>query len=140
MALTFTPYIWFSLIAWVLLEAALRLVVTRLRILAFLAVHLVAFTILDSFTRYYLWQNVAWIVFAGLGWLVSAHFYEYRRKYPHGWQRLRQSPFKIAVNIFIVFACVLLIGISMPSVSPTLTDPYTAWIKRSGEAAAVPQP
>lgn len=138
MALTFTPYIWFSLVAWVLLEAALRLVVTRLRILVFLAAHLVAFTILDSFTRYYLWQNVAWIVFAGLGWLVSANFYEYRRKYPQGWQRLRQSPFKIAVNVFIVFACVLLIGISMPSVSPTLTDPYTAWIKRSGGGGGGP--
>ncbi|WP_059044321.1 DUF4129 domain-containing transglutaminase family protein [Paenibacillus rubinfantis] len=138
MALTFTPYIWFSLIAWLLLEAVLRLVVTRPRILAFLAVHLVAFAILDSFTHYYLWQNVAWIVFAGLGWLVSAHFYEYRRKYPQGWHRLRQSPIKIAVNIGIVFACVLLIGISMPSVSPTLTDPYTAWIKRSGGGGGGP--
>lgn len=138
MALTFTPYIWFSLVAWALLEAVLRLVVNRPRILAFLAVHLVAFAILDSFTRYYLWQNVAWIVFAGLGWLVSMHFYEYRRKYPQGWQRLRQSPFKIAVNIGIVFACVLLIGVSMPPVSPTLTDPYTAWIKRSGSGGGGP--
>lgn len=138
MALTFTPYIWFSLVAWALLEAALRLVVNRPRILLFLAAHLVTFAILDSFTRYYLWHNVAWIVFAGLGWLVSAHFHEYRRKYPQGWRRLRQSPLKIAVNIGIVFACVLLIGISMPSVSPTLTDPYTAWIKRSGGGGGEP--
>lgn len=138
MALTFTPYIWFSLVAWALLEAALRLVVNRPRILLFLAAHLVTFAILDSFTRYYLWHNVAWIVFAGLGWLVSAHFHEYRRKYPQGWRRLRQSPLKIAVNVGIVFACVLLIGISMPSVSPTLTDPYTAWIKRSGGGGGEP--
>ncbi|WP_068784825.1 transglutaminase-like domain-containing protein [Paenibacillus phocaensis] len=138
MALTFTPYIWFSLIAWALLEAVLRLVVGRPRILIFLAAHLIAFAILDSFTPYYLWTNVAWIVFAGLGWLVSTHFYEYRKKYPQGWQRLRQSPIKIAVNIGIVFACVLLIGISMPSVSPTLTDPYTAWIKRSGSGGGGP--
>ncbi|MGG6313478.1 DUF4129 domain-containing transglutaminase family protein [Paenibacillus macerans] len=132
MALTFTPYIWFSLAAWGLLEAVLRLVVNRRRILLFLAAHLIVLAILDSFTSYYLWENVAWTVFAGLGWLVSYHFYEYRLKYPQGWQRLRRQPVKIAVNVAIVFACVLLIGISMPSVSPTLTDPYTAWIKRSG--------
>lgn len=138
MALTFTPYIWFSLAAWALLEVVLRLIVNRPRILLFIAFHLIAFAILDSFTRYYLWKNVAWIVFAGLGWLVSAHFYEYRKKYPQGWQRLRQSPIKIAVNIGIVFACILLIGVSMPSVSPTLTDPYTAWIKRSGGGGGGP--
>ncbi|MED4959551.1 hypothetical protein P9747_33000, partial [Paenibacillus macerans] len=82
----------------------------------------------------YLWSNVAWLVFAGLGWLASWHFYEYRLKYPQGWQRLRRQPIKVAINIALVFACVLLIGISMPAVSPTLTDPYTAWIKRSGGA------
>ncbi|MBS5913261.1 MAG: transglutaminase domain-containing protein [Paenibacillus macerans] len=134
MALSFVPYIWFSLAAWALLELAVRLVVGRKRILLFLAVHLLAFTILDSFTSYYLWSNVAWLVFAGLGWLASWHFYEYRLKYPQGWQRLRRQPIKVAINIALVFACVLLIGISMPAVSPTLTDPYTAWVKRSGGA------
>lgn len=142
MALTFSPYIWFSLAAWALLEVSLRLIVGRRRILWFLAVHLVVFAIVDSFTPYHLWQNVAWTVFAGLGWLVSYHFYEYRLKFPQGWSRLKRQPLKIAVNVTIIFACVLLIGISMPAVSPTLTDPYTAWVKWSegagGGASPIP--
>ncbi|WP_059052039.1 DUF4129 domain-containing transglutaminase family protein [Paenibacillus senegalimassiliensis] len=132
MAATFTPYIWFSLTAWILMEAILYSMTSRRRILFLLGAHLLAFTILDSFTSYHLWSNVAWLVFAGLGWLVSIHFYEYRLQYPQGWQKLRRRPLKIAVNVMLVFACVLLIGISMPKISPTLTDPYTAWIKRSG--------
>ncbi|WP_018752631.1 DUF4129 domain-containing transglutaminase family protein [Paenibacillus sanguinis] len=132
MAATFTPYIWFSLTAWLAMEGILYFITSRPRILFLLGAHLLAFTILDSFTSYHLWTNVAWLVFAGLGWLVSIHFYEYRLQYPQGWRRLRKRPWKIAVNIMLVFACVLLIGISMPKVSPTLTDPYTAWIKRSG--------
>lgn len=131
MALSFSPYIWFSLAAWALLEAAVRLIVNRRWILFFMSINLIAFAIIDSFTSYYLWSNVAWIVFAGLGWLVCYHLYEYRRKYPQGWQRLRRKPLKIAANIVLIFTCVLLIGISMPSVSPTLTDPYTAWKNRS---------
>ncbi len=142
MARDFTPYIWFSLTAWALFELALRLINDKRRILLFLAGDLVAFAILDSFTSYYLWQHVAWTVFAGLGWLVSLHFRSFQLKYPHGWNRLRHQPLKIAANILVIFACVLLIGISMPSVSPVLTDPYTAWKNRGsgpgGSAAAVP--
>lgn len=134
MAATFTPYIWFSLTAWLLMEGILYFVTSRRRVLFLLGTQLLAFTILDSFTSYHLWPNVAWLVFAGLGWLVSIHFYEYRLQYPQGWKRLRRRPLKIAVNVMLVFACVLLIGISMPKVSPALTDPYTAWIKRSGGA------
>lgn len=133
MAREFTPYIWFSLGAWALFEIAMRLLHQRKWLLLFLGANLVAFAALDSFTPYYLWQNVAWIVFAGLGWLVSLHFREFQLKYPQGWRRLRSEPLKIALNILIIFACVLLIGINMPAVSPVLTDPYTAWKARGGQ-------
>ncbi|WP_410767872.1 DUF4129 domain-containing transglutaminase family protein [Fontibacillus sp. BL9] len=141
MAQQFTPYIWFSLAAWAFFELALELLTGKKRILIFLAADLVAFAILDSFTSYYLWQNVAWTVFGGLGWLVSLHFRSFQLKYPQGWSRLRSQPVKIAANILVIFACVLLIGISMPSVSPVLTDPYTAWKNRengAGGSAAIP--
>lgn len=36
--------------------------------------NVIAFCILDSFTPVNLWQEVAWTVFASLGWLVSEHF------------------------------------------------------------------
>jgi hypothetical protein len=104
---------------------------TRRNVLLFLAADLIAFAILDSFTPYHLWKNVAWTVFAGLGWLVCLHLRDYQLSYPYGWRRLRKEPFKIFSNILLIFAGVLLIGTSVPSVSPILTDPYTAWMGRS---------
>lgn len=135
MAQQFTPYIWFSLFAWALFEILLCLLHDRVRILIFLGFNLVAFAILDSFTSTYLWENVAWTVFAGLGWLLSLHFVQFQLTYPQGWKRLLEYPLEMVISIVIIFACIQLIGISMPVVSPILTDPYTAWIKadkRSG--------
>ncbi|WP_110932020.1 DUF4129 domain-containing transglutaminase family protein [Paenibacillus bouchesdurhonensis] len=126
-----SPYIWFSLAAWGLFDLLIRLLTDRARVMIFLSFNLLAFTILDSFTSYYLWGNVAWLVFAGLGWLVCLHFRKFQLKYPHGWVKLRKEPLKITLNIVVIFASVLLIGVSMPSVSPTLTDPYSAWKKRT---------
>lgn len=132
MLMEFIPYIWFALITWLAMELISRLLLTRKYILLFLAADLVAFAILDSFTPYQLWQNVAWTVFAGLGWLVCLHLRDYQIAYPYGWLRLRKYPFKIVSNILLIFAGVLLIGTSVPPVSPILTDPYTAWKGRSG--------
>lgn len=126
------PYIWFSLPAWGLFELAIRLADYRGFILLFTGMNIVTFAILDSFTSYYLWTEVAWTVFAGLGWLVSFHFRRYQTKYPQGWYHLRLSPFKVLVNIVVVFSCVLLLGISMPEVAPLLTDPYSAWQNLQG--------
>ncbi|WP_055107329.1 DUF4129 domain-containing transglutaminase family protein [Paenibacillus ihumii] len=133
-----SPYVWFSLAAWGLFDLLIRLLTDRFKILIFLSCNLLALTILDSFTSYYLWGNVAWLVFAGLGWLVCLHFRQFQLKYPEGWVKLRKEPLKITLNIFVIFASVLLIGISMPSVSPTLTDPYSAWKKRGPEIAPAP--
>lgn len=134
-----SPYIWFALAAWGLFDLLLRLLNDRTRVMIFLGFNLVSFTILDSFTSYYLWGNVAWLVFAGLGWLVCLHFRKFQLRYPEGWVKLRNEPLKIAANIIVIFAAVLLIGISMPAVSPTLTDPYSAW-KNRGRAAQGPAP
>ncbi|GAA0137818.1 hypothetical protein YSY43_46590 [Paenibacillus sp. YSY-4.3] len=131
-----SPYIWFALAAWGLFDLLIRLLTDRARVMMFLSCNLIALTILDSFTSYYLWGNVAWLVFAGLGWLVCLHFRKFQLKYPQGWVKLRKEPLKITLNIVVIFASVLLIGISMPSVSPTLTDPYTAWKKRGAPAPA----
>ncbi|GIP20587.1 DUF4129 domain-containing transglutaminase family protein [Paenibacillus sp. J22TS3] len=121
------PYIWFSLPAWGLFELAIRLSDYRGFILLFTGMNILAFAILDSFTSYYLWPQVAWTVFAGLSWLVCFHFRKYQMKYPQGWRHLRLYPFRVVTNIVIIFCCILLLGISMPEVSPLLTDPYSAW-------------
>lgn len=131
----FTPYIWFSLSAWALFEILHRLLHDKVRILIFLGCNLIAFATLDSFTPYYLWENVAWTVFAGLCWLVCLHFFQFQLKYPHAWQLLCDYPIRIFMNVVFIIACILLIGISMPEVAPTLTDPYTAWINRDAGSA-----
>lgn len=131
-----SPYIWFSLAAWCIFELALKLVNSQKHILILLGILIIAFTIVDSFTPYKCWHNVAWTVFAGLGWLSSLHFRQFQLRFPKGWASLRRNPTTIVLNVIVIVACVLFIGVSMPSVTPLLTDPYTAWKNREGAAAA----
>ncbi|WP_138493309.1 transglutaminase TgpA family protein [Paenibacillus pinistramenti] len=120
-----SPYLWFSVASWALFELAVRVVDRRSRILLFLGLNIVAFTILDSFTPYSLWTETAWSVFAGMAWLVSHHFRRMELNHPKGWTALRRRPLRILANITIVFAAVMWIGVSMPKISPVLDDPYT---------------
>ncbi|GGA20100.1 transglutaminase TgpA family protein [Paenibacillus physcomitrellae] len=119
------PYIWFTVAAWALFELAVRVIERRSRILIFLGLNIIAFTIFDSFTPYSLWTETAWVVFAGMGWLVSNHFRRMELNHPRGWKALRRRPLRIVANIAFIFAAVLWIGVSMPTISPVLEDPYT---------------
>ncbi|MFD1773404.1 transglutaminase domain-containing protein [Paenibacillus rhizophilus] len=130
-----TPYLWFALVAWALMLSASLLVTTKSRILLFIGMNIAAFAALDSFTPSVLWQEVAWTVFAGLGWLVSNHLKSFQRRYPRSWKYLLDYPLKIAVNIAVIFALVILTGVNAPTVKPTLTDPYTAWREWNGTGA-----
>ncbi|WP_223067201.1 transglutaminase TgpA family protein [Paenibacillus caui] len=120
-----SPYIWFTMAAWAIFELSVRLIDRRSRVLIFVGLNLVAFTILDSFTPYFLWTETAWVVFAGMGWLVTNHFRRMELNHPKGWKALRKSPLRIFGNIVVIFACVLWIGVSMPTVNPVLKDPYS---------------
>lgn len=126
----FAPYFTFAMAAWIIFEFLLRFMHSIRNILFIVGVSIIAFSILDSFSEFYLWTHVAWIVFAGLGWLVCLHLRQFQLKFPDGWRQLRRQPIRILADIIFTFACVLLIGINMPEVSPMLTDPYTAWISR----------
>ncbi|AWB45467.1 transglutaminase [Paenibacillus sp. CAA11] len=121
------PYVWFAVAAWALFELALRVVTGRYTILFFAGLNIIAFGILDSFTPYRLWVETAWTVFAGMAWLVCSHFRRFQLRHPQGFRHVRRHPLKIGLNIAVIFACVLLIGVSMPAVSPILTDPYSLW-------------
>ncbi|MBU5354133.1 DUF3488 and transglutaminase-like domain-containing protein [Paenibacillus barcinonensis] len=129
------PYIWFSLCAWVMLEAALRLVTSTKRILVFLGVNIISLGILDSFTQIPLWGEIAWVMFAGMGWLVCQHFRNYQLQYPQGWKRMIRHPYKILANIAIIFSLIIVASVNMPEVPPTLTDPYTAWRNYTGTSS-----
>lgn len=113
-----TPYIWFSLCAWVMLEAALRLVTTTRRILVFLGVNIISMGILDSFTQIPLWIEIAWVMFAGMGWLVCQHFRNYQLQYPQGWKRIIRYPYKVLANIAIIFSLIIVASVNMPEIPP----------------------
>lgn len=130
-----SPYVWIALGAWLVMILSALLVGTKRRILLFSGMNLIAFCILDSFTPVNLWQEVAWTVFASLGWLVTEHFRRFQARFPAGWRRLRKYPLKILIHAAVLFSVMFVAGVSMPTVPPTLTDPYTAWIDTSGGSA-----
>jgi len=130
------PYLWFALGAWVLLILSSWWVSSKSRILMFLGTNIVAFAALDSFTSFELWQEVAWTVFAGMGWLVTQHLRNFQQRYPRGWSYMLDYPFKVAVNIAIIFSLIIITGVNMPEVKPRLTDPYTAWREWSGTGSS----
>ena len=95
-------------------------------------INVIGFAVLDSFTKIVLWDEIAWVVGAGMGWLVSSHFNRFRRRFPQGWVNLSKYPFKIVANILVIFSLIIVAGVNMPHVKPTLTDPYTAWREWNG--------
>ncbi|MDQ0493172.1 transglutaminase domain-containing protein [Paenibacillus brasilensis] len=126
-----SPYIWFSLIAWLIIEMVPLIVTTKQRIIVFVGINIAALAVLDSFTPTVLWEEVAWIAFAGMGWLVTQHLQYFRQHYPQGWRHIRRYPYKIAANIAVIFALIIMVSVNMPEVQPTLTDPYTAWTQHN---------
>ncbi|ETT72426.1 transglutaminase [Paenibacillus sp. FSL R7-277] len=135
-AVSMIPYMWFVLGAWALLLMSAWWVNGKARILMFIAANITAFAALDSFTTAVMWQEVAWTVFAGMGWLVTRHLRNFQLHYPRGWTYMLRYPMKVALNIAIVFSLVILAGVNMPGVRPTLTDPYTAWQKWNGNSVS----
>lgn len=131
------PYIWFALGAWLLLLVCAWWVNSKSRVLMFIAMNITAFAALDSFTTAVLWQEVAWTVFAGMGWLVTRHLRNFQLHYPRGWTYMLKYPMKVVLNIAIIFSLVIIVGVNMPGVRPTLTDPYTAWQKWNGKSVSL---
>lgn len=129
-------YLPFAVGAWGLLLLSSWWVTTKARILMFIGMNIAALGALDSFTSAVLWQEVAWTVFAGMGWLVSHNLRSFQMRYPHGWDYLLDYPLKAVVNVAIIFSLVIITGVNMPEVKPTLTDPYTAWKEWSSGSSA----
>lgn len=131
-AMYLLPYLWFALAAWAIFILISYWATGKRRVLFVVGMNVIAFAVLDSFTTVELWKETAWVVAIGMGWLVTDHFNRFRHKFPQGWRRLRAYPVKIIANILVIFSLIILAGINMPSLQPTLTDPYTAWREWSG--------
>lgn len=86
----------------------------------------------DSFFPYELWPNIAWVVSAGLGWLVVLHLRQLRERHPESWEALAQRPLELALPAVIVIGLLLAAGVSMPRAPALLEDPYTIWSESQG--------
>lgn len=126
------PYFWFALASWAIFIFMSAWARNKRRILLIVGLNVVAFAVLDSFTKIVLWDETAWVVAAGMGWLVTEHFNRFRTRFPLGWRKLRAYPIKILGNILVIFSLIILAGINMPNIQPALTDPYTAWREWNG--------
>jgi transglutaminase-like putative cysteine protease len=86
----------------------------------------------DSFFPLELWHNIAWIVTAGLAWLVVIHLRQLQARHPDSWETLAERPLDIAFPAIIIITLVLLTGIFMPRAPVLIEDPYTLWTEAQG--------
>lgn len=131
------PFIWISgalLLIYLLFDAWIK---TRPRLFGFISVNILVLTIADSFTPIWLWDEVAWVVFLGLLWLVANHLHKLERQHPGSWKELLEYPLQLLAPIVIVLSLLMTAGILMPTVSPIIQDPYTMWKESKGETVNV---
>ncbi|WP_186438341.1 transglutaminase TgpA family protein [Cohnella terricola] len=100
--------------------------------IAIIVLSIAAMAIADSFFPLELWHNIAWVVAAGLAWLVVLHLGQLRHRHPDSWEALAERPLDIAFPAILVITLVLLTGIFMPRAPVILEDPYTAWTEAQG--------
>lgn len=131
------PYVFCTFGSWGVFELIRFLVRNRRRIIAFMAIQLIGLAFLDSFTELNLWKQVAWVVIAGLSWLIVDHLIQLRGKYPEGWRHLAAYPLKLIGTAGLLLLVISVAGMNMPSAPPIVPDPYTLWKTWRGEAVPV---
>jgi len=100
--------------------------------IAIIVLSIFAMAIADSFFPLELWHNIAWVVAAGLAWLVVLHLGQLRHRHPDSWEALAERPLDIAFPAVLIITLVLLTGIFMPRAPIILEDPYTMWSEAQG--------
>jgi len=109
----------------------------RIGAIAIIVVSIVAMSIADSFFPLELWHNIAWIVTAGLAWLVVLHLRQLQIRHPDSWEALSERPLDIAFPAVLIITIVLVSGIIMPRAPIILEDPYTIWTEAQGREVPV---
>lgn len=87
---------------------------------------------IDSFFPLELWHNIAWVITAGLTWLVILHLRQLQARHPDSWEALAERPIDILFPAVVIITAVLLTGIFMPRAPALLEDPYTIWTEAQG--------
>jgi len=127
------PFLWFSLGAWLAYEAVRWYITTKWRLFAVMASSVVLFSIVDSFSLFRLWEQVAIMIGCGLIMLVVHHLKQLKTKDPDGYNNLMSYPVPITVMIITIISASLSLGMLAPSIRPIIMDPYTAWKTYQGE-------
>jgi transglutaminase-like putative cysteine protease len=128
-----TPFIWFSLGLWLVYLVALWWVKAKLRIFLLIVGSVIIFGVVDSFSLHIFWDQVAFIIFSGLGLLIVHHFEHFRNHNPSSWEYFKEYPAMIATPIVLLIVVVMTAGVLAPNITPVITDPYTAWKSMKGE-------
>jgi transglutaminase-like putative cysteine protease len=129
----FSPFIWYSIGAWMIYLVSIAFLTERARIILFIVCSVIIFAVVDSYSQYIFWEQVAFIIFSGLALIVIEHFEHFRRKHPVSWSYFSDYPFVIATPIILIIAVIMFIGSLAPNARPLLTDPYTVYKHLKGE-------
>lgn len=128
-----SPYIWFALGAWAAYLFSFTLLQDRVRILVYVGTSIFLFALVDSYSLHVFWDQVAFIVFSGLGLIILEHFERFRLKHPESWSYLSEYPLTLTLSVIIIVSAVMFIGVLAPNAPPLLTDPYTAYMNWKGK-------
>nr|WP_219836252.1 transglutaminase-like domain-containing protein [Paenibacillus sp. R14(2021)] len=129
-----SPFLWISLGVWLVFHLIVLLRHRRIYIMLLIGSAVFSLTVADSMlTPLYLWDEIAWLVFIGLGWLVVSHFAAFKKRHPENWAQLLEYPVSLFLPILLIITLVMGAGLFVPSIKPVLTDPYTAWKEARGE-------
>ncbi|GGI43614.1 hypothetical protein GCM10008018_03000 [Paenibacillus marchantiophytorum] len=128
------PFIWFSLSACVTYQFAMWSVQSRVRIVVLIFVSVMFFAIRDSFSTIFLWPQVAIVILCGFSLLMLRHMARLKERAPVIWETITDYPSALIVPVVLIVGVTFLVGLVAPTVSPIITDPYTAWKVSRGES------
>lgn len=128
-----SPFLWFGIGAWAVYSFIAWYISTKWRLFSVMLSSIVLFCVVDSFSHFRLWEQVAFMVGCGLMMLVIFHLKHLKEKDPSGYSHLMSYPLPITVMIITIVSASLALGVLAPSIRPIIMDPYTAWKTYQGE-------
>ncbi|HEX7057780.1 MAG TPA: DUF4129 domain-containing transglutaminase family protein [Bacilli bacterium] len=130
------PVVWFPLGCFAAYRVLLLFMRSQGNIISMMVCGTIFLAVVDSFSTYQLWENVAVFVLCGLTLLVVEHSEYLRRRHPESWKHIAEYPETLLATIIIIALLIIIAANIAPNARPLLTDPYSAWKKAHGEEVA----
>ncbi|WP_442603651.1 DUF4129 domain-containing transglutaminase family protein [Paenibacillus sp. KN14-4R] len=128
------PYIFFSLVTWFVYLVAIHLFTNKKWLIFFVVLSIIVLCTRDSFSNLTLWQEVAGVMVSGSLLFVINHIQRLKSQAPDTVLKLARKPFPFLIPLACLGVLCWLIIVYSPSMTPILTDPYTAWKRYHGES------